>query len=127
MARKGWTALSPGYRARLEKNGISKTAYEAGESIKEARGHKATPERPAQGKQFPQYQQERDRLVRTITAKKQHWFGTSPKWNPDRANAKFRKDPPPMIRLRQWAKMTQEEWLDAIRSDDTAAAYLGYH
>jgi hypothetical protein len=127
MARKGWNALSPGYRSRLEKNGISKTAYEAGESIKGARGHSRTPERPSQGKQFPQYQQERDKLTKFITARKQHWFSTSPKWNPKRANEKFRKDPPSMVKLRQWVKMTMEEWIDAIRSDAATAAYLGYH
>jgi len=127
MARKGWDQLSPNYRARLEKSGISKTAYGRGESIKAARGHSQTPERPTQAAQFPNYQIERNRLSKAVAAKKQALCGTSPKWNPKRANEKFRKDPPPMARLRQWAKLSREEWLDAIREDPTAAAYLGYH
>lgn len=42
--RKGWNQLSPGYRARLEKSGISQRAYERGQSIARARGHAETPE-----------------------------------------------------------------------------------
>jgi len=42
--RKGWTQLSPGYRARLQKNGISKAQYDAGKSLAKARGHSQTPE-----------------------------------------------------------------------------------
>jgi hypothetical protein len=42
--RKGWQALSPGYRARLSRAGITEKAYGRGESIRAARGHKATPE-----------------------------------------------------------------------------------
>jgi hypothetical protein len=43
-SRKGWHALSPGYRARLEKNGVTKAQYDAGKSIAKARGHSQTPE-----------------------------------------------------------------------------------
>jgi len=127
MARKGWDSLSPGYRARLERNGISKTAYAGGASIQAARGHQATPERPTQAKAFPQYQNERNKLVRSLVNRKQNFFGTSPKWNPLRSREKFKKDPPSMTKLRQWVRMTREEWIDAIREDPTAAAYLGYH
>lgn len=42
--RKGWQQLSPGYRARLEKNGITKAQYDAGKSLAKARGHSQTPE-----------------------------------------------------------------------------------
>jgi hypothetical protein len=131
MARKGWSSLSPGYRARLEKNGVSKGDYERGESIKSARGHKATPERPSQAisnpTQYPVYQRERDKLVSDITNKKQHWFSTAPVWNPTRSANKFKKDPPSMAELRRWNSLSRDEWLDAIREDDTAKAYLGYH
>src|SRR5258707_11270082 len=44
VSRKGWQQLSPNYRQRLERSGISKTKYEPGASLKAARGHKATPE-----------------------------------------------------------------------------------
>lgn len=127
MARKGWGSLSPGYKARLEKAGISKRDYEKGQSIQAARGHANTPERPKQGANFPQYQAERDRLVNRVAAKKQAFFGTKPIWNPKRAAMKFKKDPPPMAALRKWASLTKEEWLGAIREDPSAATYLGYH
>lgn len=39
MARKGWDALSDNYRRRLQRKGISKSAYESGSSLHKARGH----------------------------------------------------------------------------------------
>lgn len=42
--RKGWDAISPGYRSRLEKAGITEQAYNSGASIKKGRGHSNTPE-----------------------------------------------------------------------------------
>lgn len=39
MARKGWEALSPTYRKRLEKSGVSQQAYDSGSSLEKARGH----------------------------------------------------------------------------------------
>jgi hypothetical protein len=42
--RKGWSQLSPGYRSRLTKNGITKAQYDAGASLAKARGHSQTPE-----------------------------------------------------------------------------------
>ena len=47
MARKAWQKLSPAYRKRLERGGISRTAYENGASLSRARGHRATPEHPS--------------------------------------------------------------------------------
>jgi hypothetical protein len=127
MARKGWDSLSPNYRARLEKNGISKRAYDRGESIQSARGHENTPERPKQGAAFPIYQAERERLTRRIIDHKQFWFGTSPKYNPTRSARKFREQPPAMAQIRRWANYDREEWLDEIRENPAAAEYLGYH
>ena len=129
MARKGWDSLSPGYRSRLEKGGVSKSAYDRGESIKSARGHERTPERPSlsNSQQFPQYHNERQRLINAVMAKKQEYFGTSPKWNPVRAKANFVKYAPSMARL-QWAvDAGYEEWLDAIRESPDEFAWLGYH
>lgn len=39
MARKGWGSISPGYRERLERGGITEQSYESGASLSEARGH----------------------------------------------------------------------------------------
>ena len=128
MARKGWNSLSAGYKARLEKAGISRKDYEQGHSIQAARGHAKTPERPTQkGGNFPQYQAERDRLTRRVVDLKQAYFGTTPVFNPRKAVARFKKDPPAMADLRHWASLSKEEWVSAIRQDPSAAAYLGYH
>lgn len=42
--RKGWDALSPGYRNRLESKGITKARYDRGHKLDVARGHAETPE-----------------------------------------------------------------------------------
>ena len=39
MARKGWENLSPGYRSRLERSGISSESYAKGASLHKARGY----------------------------------------------------------------------------------------
>lgn len=44
MKRKGWESLSPAYRKRLERNGITASAYAQGASLQKARGHRTTPE-----------------------------------------------------------------------------------
>lgn len=53
MARKSWDELSPEYRKRLESKGINKTAHNNGASVKGARGHASTPERPSQARENP--------------------------------------------------------------------------
>lgn len=40
MARKGWDALSPAYRRRLERGGITRSSYEGGANLQKARGKK---------------------------------------------------------------------------------------
>lgn len=42
--RKGWESLSPAYRDRLSKRGITKSQYEHGRPLAGARGHGSTPE-----------------------------------------------------------------------------------
>jgi hypothetical protein len=51
--RKQWDDLSPAYRRRLERAGITRADYERGVSLSAARGHKHTPERPEQAKRNP--------------------------------------------------------------------------
>ena len=51
---RNWEALSPAYRSRLERGGISRSAYEAGASVSAARGHAATPERPERAARNPE-------------------------------------------------------------------------
>jgi len=129
MARKGWESLKLDYRKRLERGGISRAAYERGESIKSARGHAQTPERPSLSSptKYPKYHSERQKLITQVNKKKQDFFGISPKWNPTKAKANLSKYAPPMARL-QWALDAEyEEWVDAIREDPEGYAFLGYH
>lgn len=42
--RKGWDSLSPAYRERLSRRGITRSQYEHGRPLAGARGHGATPE-----------------------------------------------------------------------------------
>ena len=39
-----WDALSPAYRARLERNGVTRQSYTSGAKLAKARGHAKTPE-----------------------------------------------------------------------------------
>lgn len=61
--RKGWDQLSPDYRKRLGRAGVSQRDYEVGNPIKAARGHARTPERPRQAvkrpQDFPEYLEKR--------------------------------------------------------------------
>jgi hypothetical protein len=53
MARKRWEDLSPPYRRRLERQGITKSGYESGVSVTGARGHARTPEKPSRASYNP--------------------------------------------------------------------------
>lgn len=52
MARQ-WERLSEPYRRRLERAGVTRDAYEHGESLAKARGHGKTPERPSRAYKSP--------------------------------------------------------------------------
>ena len=129
MARKGWNSLSPEYRKRLEKAGISKTDYESGQSLRTARGHANTPERPTakNAGTFRAYQATRSQLTQAVLSRKHYFFSTAPIWNPRQAMRKFASDPPPLDLLRKWSKMSKQEMIDEIREEPNYAAYLGYH
>jgi hypothetical protein len=66
-----WEALSPAYRGRLERAGISQQLYESGESLQRARGHLGTPERPARAERnaraYPKYIRARVKPMRVAT------------------------------------------------------------
>lgn len=53
MARREWEQLSSAYRARLTRAGITSDVYNAGGSLKAARGHATTPERPERAFRHP--------------------------------------------------------------------------
>lgn len=129
MARKGWGALSPGYRARLEKNGISRQDYEAGTSIRKARGHEHTPERPSSYDRtiFVQYARNRGSLIRQLEEKKEELFGGRPRWKEERSKQNIRDYPPSIAQLK-WAvnEASESDLIDAIREDPKAFAWIGY-
>lgn len=128
MARKGWEQLSPGYRARIEKAGLTRKDYEQGAPIKAARGHGQTPESPknVDPKQFPKYAAERAKLTKQVEQKKAQMFGGSKRWN-SKKSAKHSRDKPPSMALLRWAlTASEQEILDAIREDPEAYYFLGY-
>jgi hypothetical protein len=128
--RKGWDTLSSAYRQRLERAGVSRSEYEAGQSIQKARGHSKTPERPTQNitaSQFPQYFNSRSKLIRDVEAKKTRIFGASPRWDYLRSHKAMEKRPPSMRQL-QWAMAADDQdIIDAIREDPETFRWLGYH
>lgn len=129
MVRKGWSTLKADYRARLERAGITQADYESGQSLKKGRGHANTPERPSQysKSQYPSYSQERTRLERALTAKKQRLWGDKPRWNPARSE-RYIREKPPSLRLLRWAlDATEQELIDEIRESPEAYSFIGYH
>jgi len=129
MARKGWDSLSPGYRARIEKAGLTRADYEVGQSLQKARGHANTPEHPRQfdASKYPKYASERRRLTSQVEQKKHRIFSGGPKWNPNKSRAHIR-DKPPSMKLLRWAiNADEQDILNAIREDPETFYFLGYH
>ena len=63
MARKAWGQLSPAYRARLERKGVTPEAHASGVSLVWARGTRT-----------------RDDLLGQIVAAKEFLYGERPRW-----------------------------------------------
>jgi|ERR1700704_2013360 len=130
MARKGWASLSPTYRERLAKAGITEGEYQSGASIQKARGHEATPERPTRynPNDFPVYHRNRQQLEAKLLQRKRDLWGDRPRWNESKANSNIREYPASMASLR-WSldEATDEEILDAISDTPEEFAWLGYH
>jgi hypothetical protein len=129
MARKGWDDLSPGYRSRLERGGISRNDYDRGESLGKARGHGATPENPRSydPTKYQKYHAERTKLERDLEQRKQQLYGGSARWDAKRSRQNVREYPPSLQRLRWAMNADDEELLDAIREAPGEYAWLGYH
>ena len=58
---RNWDNLSPKYRERLSRSGITKSQYESGASLSKARGHAQTPEHPNRANSKPEYARYRNR------------------------------------------------------------------
>lgn len=127
--RKPWSQLTPTYRARLEKAGLTETSFNAGASIRKARGHAQTPERPAQynPQQFPTYHGNRRTLLDRLQDRKEQVFGSSPRWNKDRSDRWIREKPPSIAQLRWSVNVaSDDDLLDAIRQDPKTFTFLAY-
>lgn len=150
--RRGWELLSEKYRSRLVKGGMTKARYEAGESLKAVRGHKATPENKRELEKHPEkfegykerqkkYREERKALVDRVIEKKKRAFEYTVMWN-EESSKKFVRNPeymtkkhglevkkPTVAKLRKIDKMTLEEFIDyqyMVRRDDDWR-FLWYH
>jgi len=129
MARKGWDALKPSYRQRIINAGLTRADYEAGGSLKKARGHENTPERPSSydPTKYQKYNAERKRLIGLVEQRKENLFGDRVRWNRQRSDRAIREKPPSMKNLR-WALTAEEsEIIDAIREDPETYRFLMYH
>lgn len=127
--RKPWSQLTPTYRARLEKAGLTEEQFDSGASIKAARGHATTPERPTQYNpvQFPAYAANRQQLIIQLGDRKEQVFGSSPRWDRSRSDHWIRIKPPSIAQLR-WAVnvASDEDLYSAIREDPKTFTFLGY-
>jgi hypothetical protein len=54
--QRDWESLAESTKHRYEGHGVGRSEYEAGASLKAARGHETTPERPGAGKGREEYQ-----------------------------------------------------------------------
>ncbi len=129
MARKGWNSLTPAYRARIEKAGLTRADYEAGTSLTKARGHANTPERPSSydPNKYQKYNTERNRLYAKVEQRKQELFGDRPRWDRGRSDRTIREKPPSLALMRWALEASEEEIIDAIREDPETFRFLCYH
>lgn len=131
MARKGWSGLSADYRARIERAGMTRADYEAGQSLQKARGHAATPENPRayDPQKYQRYHQERGRLETQLEARKQALWGQSARWNGRRAKENVRANVPSVKELRWAMSASDDELMEKASEIDSSKEYawLGYH
>ena len=74
MARN-WDLLADSTRTRYERAGVSRSAYESGVSLKAARGHAETPERPMEATRHPERYEGYVSLRNDVRALKRELYG----------------------------------------------------
>lgn len=136
MPRSSWDHLSPAYRSRLERGGITRQDYQSGASLESVRGHAKTPERPERAEKNPQkykdYLAQRGALERTIKARKLGFFGDNHKFRAARSDKNVKKNPVtgkqvPLADLRLAVAADETQWLQWMREDSERWAFLFYH
>jgi hypothetical protein len=129
MARLGWDAISPAYRGRLTKAGITRADYERGASLTSARGHAKTPERPERAKSKPErykeYLAKRARLEKKVKAKKQQMFGSSRKFSKKRSDDAVANAP--MALLQRFLDDDSPYYEDYLWDSDGDEKSLGWY
>lgn len=78
---RNWDTLAGSTRSRYERAGISRSSYESGVSLKAARGHAETPERPMEATKHPERYESYVSLRNDIRELKRELYGTSPRYN----------------------------------------------
>lgn len=130
MARKGWDSLSPNYRRRLEKAGLSKSDYESGVSLSKARGHAKTPEHGVKNvnkAKYPEYFSQREKLIQELQRRKREMWGDRPRWDESRSMSHIRQKPISNQALKWALEADESDLIDAIREDAETFLFLGYH
>jgi hypothetical protein len=136
--RRAWSSLSNGYRARLLRSGISQEDYERGASLKAARGHAHTPEKPAEYAKHPSrfqaYAQKRRSYTERIVEMKRLIYSERLRYNEGRSVQYVRRGggdvlPPTVEQLRFLSNMTLEEFEDFAyeHKEDDDWRFLWYH
>jgi hypothetical protein len=143
--RRVWSSLTSAYRTRLMRSGITQQTYEAGASLKAARGHAETPEHPEEAIKKPSrynlYRQKAAALQGEIEQRKADLWDSRFKYHDLRQRQYVKgKMPdvkaPGILKMRAALKMTDDEWeqkvLDAAMSEgnggiDDDWKFLFYH
>jgi hypothetical protein len=150
--RKGWNQLSQSYRNRLSKGGMTEARYNAGESLKKARGHAKTPENRRELEKHPEkfgeyrerqarYRANRKHIQDRVIEKKRLAFEYTLRWNEENSRDFVRRPKfmtkkigldvraPTMAYLRKIDAMGLEEFIDyqfEVRQEDDWR-FLWYH
>lgn len=120
--RRDWNSLSKAYQSRLLRSGITRKAYEGGASLKAARGHATTPEKPEDAvnnpSRYTRYRAEAKTLRQSVWERKKQLFDNTLYWNEGRAR-KWVMAPEngrqPGIRImKQFMAMTDQEIYDKV-------------
>lgn len=78
---RNWDALKVSTRSRLEKNGITRSAYDSGVSLKSAYGHGHTPQRPSEAERHPERFESYLSIRKEIANLKKELYGPDAKPN----------------------------------------------
>lgn len=136
--RRVWSSLSNDYRARLLRSGITQEQYEQGVSLKAARGHSATPEKPAEYAKHPSrfqaYAQKRRGYTERIVEMKRLIFADRLRYNEGRSTQYVQRGggevlPPTVEQLRFLSGLTLDEFEDFAyeHKEEDDWRFLWYH